>query len=85
MRATYELNLGCNYDCEHCYLGLKEFKGPSWPNRERMLRILRDIGVLWLQLTGGEPTIDRLFVDTYRCAYRTGHDAVGPFERIEAA
>jgi hypothetical protein len=19
-RATYELNLGCNYDCEHCYL-----------------------------------------------------------------
>lgn len=72
MRATYELNLGCNYDCEHCYLGLKEFKGPSWPNRERMLRILRDIGVLWLQLTGGEPTIDRLFVDTYRCAYEQG-------------
>lgn len=22
-RASYELNLGCNYDCEHCYLGLK--------------------------------------------------------------
>lgn len=26
-RASYELNLGCNYDCEHCYLGLKQFKG----------------------------------------------------------
>src|SRR5690348_5423158 len=26
-RASYELNLGCNYDCEHCYLGLKLFEG----------------------------------------------------------
>lgn len=26
-RASYELNLGCNYDCEHCYLGLKRFDG----------------------------------------------------------
>jgi hypothetical protein len=21
-RASYEVNLGCNYDCEHCYLGV---------------------------------------------------------------
>jgi hypothetical protein len=20
-RASYEVNLGCNYDCDHCYLG----------------------------------------------------------------
>ena len=26
-RASYELNLGCNWDCEHCYLGLKQFRG----------------------------------------------------------
>jgi hypothetical protein len=26
-KASYELNLGCNYDCEHCYLGLKKFGG----------------------------------------------------------
>ncbi len=57
-RASYELNLGCNYDCEHCYLGLKRFKGLPWPERERLLHILRDAGVLWLQLTGGEPLID---------------------------
>ncbi|WP_043629870.1 radical SAM protein [Nonomuraea candida] len=72
VRATYELNLGCNYDCEHCYLGLKKFEGMDWPDRERMLHILRDIGVLWLQLTGGEPTIDRLFVETYGLAYEMG-------------
>jgi hypothetical protein len=36
-RASYELNLGCNYDCEHCYLGLKRFRGLPWPDRERLL------------------------------------------------
>jgi hypothetical protein len=62
-RASYELNMGCNYDCKHCYLGLKEFAGLDWPARERILSAIHDAGVLWLQLTGGEPTIDRLGVD----------------------
>lgn len=71
-RASYELNLGCNYDCEHCYLGLKKFEGLSWDNREKLLRVMRDAGVLWLQLTGGEPLIDKLFLDVYRCAFELG-------------
>jgi MoaA/NifB/PqqE/SkfB family radical SAM enzyme len=71
-RASYELNLGCNYDCEHCYLGLKRFDGLSWPDRERLLYIIRDAGVLWLQLTGGEPMIDRLFSQVYGLAYELG-------------
>ncbi|MGH4003596.1 MAG: radical SAM protein [Pseudonocardiaceae bacterium] len=71
-RASYELNLGCNYDCEHCYLGLKKFEGLSWPDRERLLHIMRDAGVLWLQLTGGEPMIDRLFTQVYTLAYDLG-------------
>ncbi|MGH8903965.1 MAG: radical SAM protein [Egibacteraceae bacterium] len=71
-RASYELNLGCNYDCEHCYLGLKRFEGLDWPQRERLLHIMRDAGVLWLQLTGGEPMIDRLFVEVYGLAYQLG-------------
>jgi MoaA/NifB/PqqE/SkfB family radical SAM enzyme len=71
-RASYELNLGCNYDCEHCYLGLKTFDGLSWPDRERLLHILRDAGVLWLQLTGGEPLIDTLFTEVYGLAYELG-------------
>ena len=71
-RASYELNLGCNYDCEHCYLGLKRFDGLSWPDRERLMHIMRDAGVLWLQLTGGEPMIDRLFPDVYGLAYELG-------------
>ncbi len=71
-RASYELNLGCNYDCEHCYLGLKRFEGLSWPDRERLLEVLKNAGVLWLQLTGGEPMIDRLFAETYERAYELG-------------
>jgi uncharacterized Fe-S cluster-containing radical SAM superfamily protein len=71
-RASYEVNMGCNYDCKFCYLGLKEFAGLDWPARERILTVMRDAGVLWLQLTGGEPTIDRLFADTYTHAYNLG-------------
>src|SRR5258708_2167811 len=32
-RASYELNMGCNFACKHCYLGLKEFAGLDWPAR----------------------------------------------------
>ena len=71
-RASYELNMGCNYDCKHCYLGLKEFAGLDWPAREKILDSMSAAGVLWLQITGGEPTIDRLFPDTYSRAFELG-------------
>jgi MoaA/NifB/PqqE/SkfB family radical SAM enzyme len=71
-RASYEVNLGCNYDCEHCYLGLKNFDGLAWPQRELLLHILRDAGVLWLQLTGGEPLIDKLYAQVHTLAYELG-------------
>jgi uncharacterized Fe-S cluster-containing radical SAM superfamily protein len=71
-RASYELNLGCNYDCEHCYLGLKRFEGLDWPDRERLLLTMRDVGVVWLQLTGGEPLVDRLFKKVYTYAFDLG-------------
>ncbi|CAI7977516.1 MoaA/NifB/PqqE/SkfB family radical SAM enzyme [Frankia sp. Hr75.2] len=71
-RASYELNLGCNYECEHCYLGLKEFSGLDWVDRERLLYMMRDAGVVWLQLTGGEPMIDRFFPEVYGLAYDLG-------------
>lgn len=71
-RATYELNLGCNYDCEHCYLGEKRFAGLDWPGRERLLRLMAEAGVLWIQLTGGEPLIDPLFSETHTLAFDLG-------------
>ena len=71
-RASYELNLGCNYDCEHCYLGEKAFAGMDWPGRERLLDVMAAAGVLWLQITGGEPLIDPLFAETHARAYDLG-------------
>lgn len=71
-RATYEINKGCNFNCEHCYLAERKFEGLPWDGKVRLLRLLRDAGVLWLQFTGGEPLIDRDFMDTYRLAYRHG-------------
>ena len=71
-RASYEVNLGCNYDCEHCYLGEKVFAGMDWPGRERLLKVMADAGVLWLQLTGGEPLIDPLFAETHAAAWDMG-------------
>lgn len=71
-RASYELNLGCNYDCEVCYLGLKKFEGLAWPDRERLLHTLAEAGVVWLQLTGGEPLIDKLFPEVYTLADELG-------------
>jgi hypothetical protein len=71
-KASWEINLGCNFACTHCYLGLKEFSGLTWEEKVRLLDIMRDAGVLWLQITGGEPTIDKQFQDAYRYAYSLG-------------
>ena len=71
-RASYELNLGCDYDCEHCYLGEKLFSGMAWPDRARLLDVMAQAGVLWLQLTGGEPLIDSLFAETHAYAWDLG-------------
>ncbi|MGR8010321.1 radical SAM protein [Streptomyces hypolithicus] len=71
-RATYEINKGCNFNCEHCYLAERKFSGISRGEKNRLLAMLRDAGVLWLQFTGGEPTIDQDFGHAYRQAYGMG-------------
>jgi MoaA/NifB/PqqE/SkfB family radical SAM enzyme len=71
-RASWEINLGCNYACSHCYLGLKEFSGLPWQGKARLLHMMRDAGVVWLQITGGEPTIDKDFAAAYRLAFELG-------------
>ncbi len=71
-RASYELNLGCNYDCPVCYLGVKTFSGLAWDGRATMLHSIAEAGVLFLQLTGGEPTVDKLFPHVYTLAHDLG-------------
>ncbi|MFF0449694.1 radical SAM protein [Streptomyces sp. NPDC004609] len=71
-RATYEINQGCNFGCEHCFLPDRKFMGLSGEEKGHLLTLLRDAGVLWLQFTGGEPTIDPDFHAAYRTAYDMG-------------
>ena len=48
------------------------FAGMDWPGRERLLSVMAEAGVLWLQLTGGEPLIDPLFAETHAAAWDMG-------------
>jgi MoaA/NifB/PqqE/SkfB family radical SAM enzyme len=71
-RATYEVNKGCNFSCEHCYLAERKFEGLPREEKGRLIGLLRDAGVLRIQFTGGEPMIDRDFTYAYQKAYEAG-------------
>ncbi|WP_433221630.1 radical SAM protein [Dactylosporangium sp. CS-047395] len=71
-RATYEINKGCNFSCEHCYLELRPFEGLALADKLRLIDMLVEIGVFWFQITGGEPLIDPDFSAVYERAHRAG-------------
>jgi len=71
-KASWEVNLGCNYACKMCYLGLKVNSGMPLADKLRCLDMMAEAGVLWLQITGGEPTIDKDFMRSYRHAFELG-------------
>ncbi|MET7893201.1 radical SAM protein [Streptomyces mirabilis] len=72
VKASWEINLGCDYDCGFCYLGEKRFGGLPRADKQRLLEMLRDAGVLWLQITGGEALIDPQFAAAYEYAHELG-------------
>ncbi|MGW2725111.1 radical SAM protein [Streptomyces sp. NPDC001492] len=71
-RATWEINLGCDYDCVMCYLGEKRFEGLDTVGKRLLLEVMAEAGVIWLQITGGEPLIDPDFPEAYRYAHELG-------------
>ncbi|GIE86777.1 radical SAM protein [Actinoplanes regularis] len=71
-RASWEINLGCNFACEHCYLPERPFAGMSRDAKLTMIDTLRDMGVLYFKITGGEPLIDPDFIPAYERAYDAG-------------
>jgi MoaA/NifB/PqqE/SkfB family radical SAM enzyme len=70
-RASWEINKGCNFSCEHCYLEQRPFAGLILPDKLRLIDMLAGMGVLWFQITGGEPLID----PDFPAAYQRAHDA----------
>lgn len=72
-QASWELNLLCNYRCPHCYLGdLRVDSSFDMEQRRCTIDRMVELGVLKLQITGGEPLIDRHFAETYAEAYDRG-------------
>lgn len=71
-RASWEVDLGCNWGCDFCYLGEKRFSSLTMPDRERILDVFAAAGVLFLQLTGGEILLDKLLAQTYTAAHERG-------------
>ncbi|GLZ00667.1 radical SAM protein [Actinoplanes sp. NBRC 103695] len=71
-RATWEINKGCNFSCEHCYLEQRPFAGLPLAEKLRLIDMLAEIGVLWFQITGGEPLIDPHFPPSYLRAHDAG-------------
>ncbi len=71
-RASYEITESCNYKCGHCYLGCKIKNNLSLSDKKKIIELIERSGCLWLQITGGEPLLDRDFIEVYLLAHSLG-------------
>lgn len=74
LSASMDWTSGCNLRCRHCFLRYPGAAQEAAPTRqvERMLDILRDLGVLFLVITGGEPLARPDFKPLYSRAKQCG-------------
>lgn len=76
--GTFELTPRCNMNCRMCYIRMTKEKQESL-GRERTAaewialgKTCRDMGMLFLLLTGGEPLLRPDFCEIYESLYRLG-------------
>ena len=74
LSASMDLTTACNLRCRHCFLRHAHAKLKDMPTRdaEALLETLRDLGVLFLVITGGEPLSHSDFKSVYLKAKRAG-------------
>jgi radical SAM protein with 4Fe4S-binding SPASM domain len=77
VKAQFEITYRCNLHCVHCYTD--PFNTPAALRKElsytevlEILDQLREAGVLWLSLTGGEAMVHPRFRDIYLAATSRG-------------
>jgi len=77
VKAQIELTYRCNLRCRHCYTD--SYNNAQFLPREltlvelsRLLDDLQDLGVIWLNLTGGDIFMHPHFFELYERAYRQG-------------
>ena len=71
-KASYEITESCNYKCSHCYLGCKAKSDLSLSDKKKIVELIERSGCLWLQITGGEPLLDKDFVEIYSFTHSLG-------------
>lgn len=72
--ASLDLTSRCNLQCRHCFLRYNgvNLRDKSTRQTEQVLETLRDFGVLFLVLTGGDPFCRPDFKPLYQAAKRCG-------------
>lgn len=77
VKAQLELTYRCNLRCRHCYTD--PYNNAQFFPREltldeisRLLDELQELGVIWLNLTGGDIFMHQHFFEIYERAYRQG-------------
>lgn len=75
--CRFELTFSCALHCQHCYSDC--YNNPYYIKKELpldrikyLLDKVRDCGVFWLHLTGGDPLARRDFLEVYSYAKRKG-------------
>ncbi len=78
VNATLELTYRCTNRCVHCYCNLPAGDPAARQSElafdeiEKIFDALRDMGCLWILLTGGDPLLRKDFSDIYLSAKRHG-------------
>ncbi len=77
IKAQLELTYRCNLHCLHCYTDPYNAKAyfPQELTFDEIIRIIdqmAEIGIIWLNLTGGEIFMHPRFFEIYEYAYRKG-------------
>jgi len=77
VKAQLELTYRCNLRCRHCYTD--PYNDPQFFPREltldelyRLVEELRDLGVIWLNLSGGDIFMHPRFFEIYERTYSKG-------------
>lgn len=71
-KVNLELTSNCNYKCKHCYIYSVDVQMRTTGDVIELIDYLKEHGVLWLQLTGGECSIRKDFIDIYKYAKECG-------------
>jgi len=77
IKAQLELTYRCNLHCRHCYTdpyNSKEFfsRELTLDEIQRLLGEMQQLGIMWLNLTGGDIFMHPHFFEIYETAYRKG-------------